>query len=199
MTFDELFKYYADIGFSSYQQPQGIETIQTEMVSPIADVTQAQPIVAPILPIDYGQGNDRDDSGINYFNRNELLGSADYFPQFPFEQRLKTGLASLYDVYSGLPTPMNLIKKGFERMEQNRLAKLEAERIAAEKAEAERIAQEKIREEERRIAETKRLAEQNRQTGGGGYQSTWGQSAREGGGGRDFMSGRGTAAEMGSF
>lgn len=173
MTFDELFKYYADIGFSSYQQPQGIETIQTEMVSPIADVTQAQPIVAPILPIDYGQGNDRDDSGINYFNRNELLGSADYFPQFPFEQRLKTGLASLYDVYSGLPTPMNLIKKGFERMEQNRLAKLEAERIAAEKAEAERIAQEKIKQAEeaayqQKLAQSKTVIQDR--DGGGGWQ-----------------------------
>lgn len=173
MTFDELFKYYADMGFSSYQQPQGIETIQTEMVSPIADVTQAQPIVAPILPIDYGQGDDRDDSGINYFNRDELLGSADYFPQFPFEQRLKTGLASLYDVYSKLPTPMNLIKKGFERMEQNRLAKLEAERIAAEKAEAERIAQEKIKQAEeaayqQKLAKSKTVIQDR--NGGGGWQ-----------------------------
>jgi hypothetical protein len=173
MTFDELFKYYADIGFSSYQQPQGIETIQTEMVSPIADVTQAQPIVAPILPVDYGQGDDRDDSGINYFNRDELLGSADYFPQFPFEQRLKTGLASLYDVYSGLPTPMNLIKQGFERMEQNRLAKLEAERIAAEKAEAERIAQEKIKQAEeaayqQKLAKSKTVIQDR--DGGGGWQ-----------------------------
>tara|TARA_A100001201_G_scaffold92345_1_gene80459 strand:- start:10074 stop:10667 length:594 start_codon:yes stop_codon:yes gene_type:complete len=173
MTFDELFKYYADIGFSSYQQPQGIETIQTEMVSPIADVTQAQPIVAPILPVDYGQGDDRDDSGINYFNRDELLGSADYFPQFPFEQRLKTGLASLYDVYSGLPTPMNLIKQGFERMEQNRLAKLEAERIAAEKAEAERIAKEKIKKAEeaayqQKLAKSKTVIQDR--DGGGGWQ-----------------------------
>lgn len=173
MTFDELFKYYADMGFSSYQQPQGIETIQTEMVSPIADVTQAQPIVAPILPVDYGQGDDRDDSGINYFNRDELLGSADYFPQFPFEQKLKTGLASLYDVYSGLPTPMNLIKQGFERMEQNRLAKLEAERIAAEKAEAERIAQEKIKQAEeaayqQKLAKSKTVIQDR--DGGGGWQ-----------------------------
>jgi len=57
--------------------------------------------------------------------------------------------------------------------------------------------QQKIAAEEARVAATKAIAAQNAQTYGtddatGGYQSSWG-------GNQDFMSGSGTAADMGSF
>ena len=53
----------------------------------------------------------------------------------------------------------------------------------------------KAKEEAARVAATKSMAQENKQAGTGGYQSSWGRDP--GGGG--FMGGSGTAAEMGSF
>lgn len=53
----------------------------------------------------------------------------------------------------------------------------------------------KAKEEAARVAATKSLAEQNKQAGRGGYQSSWGRDP----GGGDFMGGSGTAEDMGSF
>ena len=73
-------------------------------------------------------------------------------------------------------------RKGLEqRAIDDYYTKLEAERLAAE-AEAQR----------RAATLTSQMAESNRQSGTGGYQSSWG-------GVDSFMSGSGTAADMGSF
>jgi len=60
-----------------------------------------------------------------------------------------------------------------------------------------RLKEQQAREEAARVAATRAIAAQNAQTYGtddatGGYQSSWG-------GNQDFMSGSGTAADMGSF
>jgi len=47
-------------------------------------------------------------------------------------------------------------------------------------------------QEQARLTATKQMAQQNRQSGSGGYQSSFG-------GDSGFMGGSGTAAEMGSF
>ena len=50
----------------------------------------------------------------------------------------------------------------------------------------------KRREEQARVDATRRMAQENKESGTGGYQSSFAQD-------KDFMGGSGTAAEMGSF
>ena len=118
-------------------------------------------------------------------------------------QSLGTTLGeSIYDVVN--PTPANadeidmkamMAKEAqFKKKQQQTKTFKQIEAAAAQKAAKEAAAKEAAAKEAAQRAATKQQAAQNKASGRGGYQSSWG-----GGGGGGFMGGSGTAAEMGSF
>ena len=111
-------------------------------------------------------------------------------------QSLGTTLGeSIYDVVN--PTPANAdeidMKAMMAKEAQFKKQKQQAE-IFQKIKEAELAKEAAAAKEAAQRAATKQQAAQNKASGRGGYQSSWG-----GGGGGGFMGGSGTAAEMGSF
>ena len=68
-----------------------------------------------------------------------------------------------------------------------------------EKQMAEKKAAEEAAKEAAQRAEVQRMQAENKASGTGGYQSSWGGGGGAGGDGGGFMDGSGTAADMGSF
>ena len=110
--------------------------------------------------------------GINKDAVMDYEADADKIGRTPFGQLSRIGVASL-DVIKNLPTPLNLARKGIEFAKQKELEKQRQQEAIA-----------------RDLARS--MQQQNRANRTGGYQSSFG-------GDRDFMGGRGTASEMGSF
>lgn len=159
--------------------------------------TVVPPRVQPILPINQGDS----DSGGNIINRDRGLMTADVVgtslvgnmglteeeQEEVNQQKRKSGLMNLGKTLGFITNPLAfLAKKGYDMYQSNvqrgideRIERMRLETIAAQEA-------------EEREAATRALAAANQAAGTGGYQSDFAQDS-------DFMSGRGTAAEMGSF
>ena len=110
--------------------------------------------------------------GINKDAVMDYEADADKIGRTPFGQLSRIGVASL-DVIKNLPTPLNLARKGIEFAKQKELEKQRQQEAIARDA-------------------ARSIQQQNIANRTGGYKSSFG-------GDRDFMGGRGTAAEMGSF
>ena len=157
-----------------------------------APTATAQPL-EPNITRPNGGGKDENDnggvkdprSGLGFSTANFGLGQGinkdgvmDYeadaysIGRTPLGQLSRIGVASL-DVIKNLPTPLNLARKGIEFAKQKELEKQRQQEAIA-----------------RDLARS--IQQQNIANRTGGYQSSFG-------GDRDFMGGRGTAAEMGSF
>ena len=161
--------------------------------------TVVPPRVKPILPI--GQEGDGITTDINRSNPKfdyELaalgnLANPDNVPLTEEEQKqlnFQRGKDGLFNIAKGIGYAMNPLaffaKKAYNMYQDN------VQRGIDERTERMRLETIAAQEAEEREAATRALAAANQAAGTGGYQSDFAQ-------GSDFMSGRGTAAEMGSF
>ena len=110
--------------------------------------------------------------------------------------RIQSGIMAGYNpVYgfggAGLENAINKRLATILRTEQKKKAKgLELSKKLIERRK--QLEELKRKEEQARVDATRRMAQENRAAGTGGYQSSFAQD-------KDFMGGSGTAAEMGSF
>ena len=158
MTFDEIFQQYVAQGFT--KPTAGVAGIETLMPTTAT--------VAPIVPVQQPQDTSggRDDNFTNIPDTTTNLGITS----------LSDAVQGLVDLYSKLPTPLNLVRRGIENI-QNPYTNI----TGALKPEVqEAIQMDTVRE----------MARENERSGGGGYQAGF-----DGG----FMGGSGSASEMGSF
>ena len=86
---------------------------------------------------------------------------------------MRQGLGNIVTTFKNIPTPLNLVRRGIEFAKQKELEKQRQQEAIARDA-------------------ARSIQQQNIANKTGGYQSSFG-------GDRDFMGGRGTPAEMGSF
>ena len=99
MTFDEIFQNYVAQGFTKpISSISGIEALipTTETVAPIIPIQQSQ---------DRGDGRDNDFTNVPDTTTNAGIMS------------LSDGVQSLVDLYSSLPTPMNLVIKAIQNVQ----------------------------------------------------------------------------------
>ena len=102
MTFDEIFQQYVAQGFT--KPTAGVAGIETLMPTTAT--------VAPIVPIQQpqqtgGGGNDRDTFTTDTTDTTTNAGITSF----------SEGIQSLVDLYSQLPTPMNLIMRGIQNIQ----------------------------------------------------------------------------------
>ena len=106
MTFDEIFQQYVDYGFtkpmSGVSGVSGIETLIPTTAT-----------VAPIIPIQQPQdtGGGRDDDYTNIPDTTTNAGITSF----------SEGIQSLFDLYSQIPTPMNLAIKAIQNIQNPNL------------------------------------------------------------------------------
>jgi hypothetical protein len=161
--------------------------------------TVVPPRVKPILPI--GQEGDGITTDINRSNPKfdyefaalGNLANPDNVPLTEEEQKqlnFQRGKDGLFNIAKGIGYAMNPLaffaKKAYNMYQDN------VQRGIDERTERMRLETIAAQEAEEREAATRALAAANQAAGTGGYQSDFAQDS-------DFMSGRGTAAEMGSF
>ena len=130
---------------------------------------------APAMPLQpnitrpNGGGKDENDTG----GLNDEDFKAEAYGIGPTFARMRQGLGNIVTTFKNLPTPLNLVRRGIEFAKQKELEKQKQQEAIA-----------------RDVARS--IQQQNIANKTGGYQSSFG-------GDRDFMGGRGTPAEMGSF
>ena len=130
---------------------------------------------APAMPLQpnitrpNGGGKDENDTG----GLNDEDFKAEAYGIGPTFARMRQGLGNIVTTFKNIPTPLNLVRRGIEFAKQKELEKQKQQEAIA-----------------RDVARS--IQQQNIANKTGGYQSSFG-------GDRDFMGGRGTAAEMGSF
>ena len=161
--------------------------------------TVVPPRVKPILPI--GQEGDGITTDINRSNPKfdyefaalGNLANPDNVPLTEEEQKqlnFQRGKDGLLNIAKGIGYAMNPLaffaKKAYNMYQDN------VQRGIDERTERMRLETIAAQEAEEREAATRALAAANKAAGTGGYQSDFAQDS-------DFMGGRGTAAEMGSF
>ena len=161
--------------------------------------TVVPPRVKPILPI--GQEGDGITTDINRSNPKfdyefaalGNLANPDNVPLTEEEQKqlnFQRGKDGLLNIAKGIGYAMNplafVAKKAYNMYQDN------VQRGIDERTERIRLETIAAQEAEEREAATRALAAANKAAGTGGYQSDFAQDS-------DFMGGRGTAAEMGSF
>ena len=102
MTFDEIFQSYVDYGFTKPMGGiSGIETLAPTVATSIEPISTVQE------PQDITSGGDRDGFTIDMTNTITNAGITS----------LSDGVQSIVDLYSSLPTPMNLIRRAVENIQ----------------------------------------------------------------------------------
>ena len=105
MTFDEIFQQYVDYGFTKpmggVSGVSGIETLAPTVATPVAPISTIQE------PQDITSGGDRDTFTTDITDTTTNAGITSF----------SGGIQTLVDLYSQLPTPLNLIRRGIENIQ----------------------------------------------------------------------------------